>query len=476
MNRLFCLITLFSCLLSSLAAQESLGLHMDNYSGTDLMLWNPANATSSANKWDITLGSTHLFGFSDYAFLRNSSLFGLINDVELAQVIDARGNIPNDSDTRPLLIYDEDFGDKIFSTKLNVSGPAISLQINEKWRVGLFTRMRAHATAPDIPEPLGVFELNDARFVNFTLNLVPVSGAALYFFEFGGHVSTQLFDDWSIGGNIKAQIASEGFFLDSNTRTAIPFDPERISGLGISGGRGFFEDISLGTTNNTINSEEFSPFDNLDSGIGLGIDLGARITKETWSAGLSIIDFGFVRMRNNAELYTILNSFEELFFDDYLLISSPREALDQIVSDLGSDIFIDNGFSIGLPTGLVLQGSVKLNAALNLSGQFTQRIPLFNNSLARENSIAVVPHYSTKWLSLFTPITLYEYSQVRVGFAARIGFLTVGSDHLGTLFRDHDFRGSDLYVKLSVFPFSTNRSKKSKDNNKGKSSVKCYTF
>ena len=473
MKRLLYTLTIYFCLLSSALSQESLGLHMDKYSGTDLMFWNPSNMTSSANRWDITLGSAHIFGFSDYAFLRNSSLFDLTDDARLAQVIGARGAIPNDSENGVFLIYDEDFGDKTFSTKLTVSGPAVSFQVKENWRIGIFTKLRTHLTAPDIPENFGLFELNTARFVDGSLNLDPASGAGLYFFEFGGHVSTQLSDEWSIGGNIKAQIASEGFFLDSNANTTIPFDLESING---DANGSVLDNIDFGTTNNVINSEEFSPFDNLDSGFGLGIDLGARITKETWSAGLSIIDFGFVRMRNNVELYTIINSTQELFFDDYLLVTSLREALDQLAVDFDLNPFVDNGFTIGLPTGLVLQGSMKLNEDFNISGQFTQRIPVFNNSLARENSIAVAPHYSTKWLSVFAPITLYEYSRVRVGFAARIGILTVGSDHLGTLFRDHDFRGSDLYVKLSVIPFQLNSNKKSKGRRNGKSNVKCYEF
>jgi len=58
-------------------SQETLGFSFDKYSGTHLVELNPAFSSISANRWDFTLGSFHGFAFTDYGFLRSSSLLNL---------------------------------------------------------------------------------------------------------------------------------------------------------------------------------------------------------------------------------------------------------------------------------------------------------------------------------------------------------------------------------------------------------------
>ena len=83
-----------------------------------------------------------------------------------------------------------------------------------------------------------------------------------------------------------------------------------------------------------------------------------------------------------------------------------------------------------------------------------------------ENVVSVFPRYESKWFMFSLPISIYEYESVRVGTAMRIGFLTVGSDHLLSLFGKSDFRGSSFYAALKIIPFGKRGQSKSSERNR----------
>ncbi len=470
MKSLFRVLMLTVVVVCSAESQESIGLHSDVYSGTDLMLWNPANSVSSANRWDVTLGSAHLFGFTDYATISNTSLFSLNNSIRTGATVDSRSLIPDTPIDQPLVIFDTDFGDKRFSSNISLSGPALLISVGKRWKIGAFSKVRGHISAQSIPESLGIYELNDERFIDFELPLNPFTAAGMFWTELGGHVATRLNENWSAGLNFKYLLGSEGAFLKNRTNGTIAIDPENIASNGV------FINTSFGFTNTTIDSQNFRPFEEVDSGVGLGADIGVSYTIDNWSAGISLIDIGSIRFSQNHELYEIMTSDIQLDFDNYETITTARGLINQVVTDFENrDLSETNDFNIGLPTAFVLQGSYQIDRQINVTGQLVQRVPIGENSLQRENSIAITPHYSTKWISVFAPVTLYEYSKLRLGLAARFGILTMGSDHLGTLVRKHDFRGSDVYIKLSFAPIFTSDEKRAsrRARNKG---VECYSF
>lgn len=470
MKSLFRIIVLLFVSVLSVSSQESIGLHSDVYSGTDLMIWNPANSVNSAYHWDITLGSAHFFGFTDYATISNTSLSNLNNSARNAATIDGRSFIPENPGDQPLVIFDTDFGDKRASSNIQLSGPAVLFSVADKWKVGLFTKMRAHITAQSIPESLGIYELNDARFFDFALELEPFDLAGMFWTEIGGHFSRKINGNLSVGINVKYLLGSEGFFLNNNTSGTVDIDAESINSAGV------FINTTFGFTNNSINTESFMPFETIDSGRGVGTDIGVSYSIDNWSAGVSIIDIGSVKFTQSHELYRIMSSNIDIDIANYESITTPRGLLDQITSDFSvPDPSLNNDFSIGLPTALVLQGTYQFDRELAVSGQLVQRVPLSEHSLKRENSIAITPQYSTKWISVFTPVTIYEYSKLRLGLAARFGILTIGSDHLGTLFRKHNFRGSDVYIKLSFAPIFSSDEKRASRRSRNKG-VECYTF
>lgn len=474
LNRLlkccFILCTL-SLQTSFLQGQESLGLTLDRYSGVNLIDLNPAASSKSANRWDILLGSAHGFGFTDYGFLRKASLLNLARNLDEALVVEAQSVIPDTPFPTPLIIFDEDGGDKKASAHVEIWGPSVMFNVLPSLKIGVFTKAKANISSFNIPEALGFYELNEARYVDFELELEEAKGSSMYWQEIGLHASQQI-GPLSFGVNVKYLLGAEGFFIENRAFTSVSLDSIQLNT------ERFPVDLQFGLTNNTLNSGSFSPFSNIDSGVGLGFDLGITYQSDRLQLGISILDIGRVSFTQNTEIYRFGDQNTAIDLTVYEQISSTRDFLNQIVNDFEVEVDGVSDFKIGLPMALSLQGDLHLQDNYYVSATWTNRLNVFPNTLSRDNTLSVIPRYESKLLSAFLPITVYEYSRVRVGAAARFGFLTIGSDHIFSVFTNSDFRGSDIYVRLAFFPFGdqSRRSVKGRGKSKGGSNLGCYDF
>jgi len=470
-QKAICFSLIFSLYAYSAKSQESLGFSLDKYSGTHLIDLNPASSSISTHRWDFTLGSFHGFGYTDYGLLRTASLFNLSGKVEDAQVVESSVDIPDSNLGIPLIIFDEDGGNKKLSSHFEITGPSILFSLNPTIKIGLFTKARGNISSFNVPEALGFYELNNARFSDFQLSLSPTKASGMYWQEIGIHGSKQI-ENLSFGINLRYLLGAEGFFIDNRGKADLPFDINNLSVDGLP------VDLEFGFTNSTLNTENFSPFSNIDNGIGLGWDFGVTYQADRFRIGASILDIGRISFTQNNEIFRLGNQSTIVDLTNYDLLTSTRQFLDQVLLDFDVDYDRSSAFKIGLPTALSLQGDMHIMDNYYISATMTQRIPIFTNSLRRDNTLSVIPRYESKWLSAFLPITVYEYSRIRIGAAARFGFLTVGSDHIFSTITNSDFRGSDIYLKLSFFPFSnrTLSDRKNKKGNKGKGGLDCYTF
>lgn len=452
--------------------QESLGLSLDRFSGVNQIDLNPALSNRSPYSWDILLGSAHGFGFTDYGYLQTASLLNLQGRSRNAFVVEAQSTIPDPADvSSPLVIFDEDRGDKKVSAHLEIMGPSVLFSLTPTIKVGVFTKMKANISSFKVPEALGFYELNEARYVDFELELTSANMSAMYWSEIGIHASKQI-DALSFGINLKYLSGIEGFFIENGSFQTIPFDPLELNPLGVP------LDLQFGLTNNTLNDGSFSPFSGMGSGVGLGYDLGVTYERDGLTIGASILDIGRVSFTQNTEIYRLGNPSSIVDLANYDVLTSTRDFLDLVVNDFDVDVDTRSDFKVGLPTALSLQGDLHIQDNYYLSATLTNRLRVFPNSLSRDNTLSIIPRYESKWISAFLPITVYEYSRVRVGVAARFGFLTIGSDHIMSVFTNSDFRGSDIYIRLAVFPFGNQRERsvKSKGKGKGNSALGCYEF
>lgn len=440
------------------AAQVPSALSISPYASMDRIRLNPALGINSTYQWDATITGAHIFGSTDYGFIRSANLLNLSSKISDARIIDARSDIPETSDV-PVVIFDEDGGTKSFYLSGIINGPSFSLALSDDTRIGVFTNGRFHASSTSIPENFGFYELNQSFQTNVINSDRGVASFAAWM-EIGAHLSKRI-EELSFGVNIKILRANEGGYLNSQETASYDFVDSIINVANPP-------NIDLAFTNASINANSYESTIN---GSGIGLDVGVSYTSDFWSAGLSITDIGALRYKTNVEIYSteILSTLTEIRTQDYRSFDSLRELLDRFQND--QDIRPDNFgvFSVGLPTRLTLHGDYKYDEQISISGVINQRLPFFPNSLAANNSLVVTPRYETPIWSFYLPVTLLEYSSLRIGSAFRIGPLTVGTDHLSSVFFNSDFRGSDLYVNLKIYPFGSG-------GRDGKGSVLCPMF
>ena len=456
-------VKLWSIIISFLSsitclAQVPSSLSLSPYASIDRIRLNPALGINSAYKWDATIVGGHISTASDYTFLRSANLLNIISRSSDATIIDAISEIPETSDV-PVLIFDLDGGRKSFYLSGTIAGPSFSVGLGEDTRLGVFTNARVHASSTMIPENLGIYELNESYQTN-VINFDEGVASFASWLEIGAHLSKRI-DELSFGVNLKILRANEGGYINSKETTAYEF----IDSVIIINSA---PNVEMALTNSTINANTYRSTIN---GSGIGLDIGVAYNTDFLSAGISLNDIGVLRYKTNVEIYSreILSTLTDVRTQDYRSFENLRDLLDRFQNFQGISPDNFGVFSVGLPTRLTLYGDYLYDDKISISGVINQRLPIFANSLAANNSLVITPRYETDVWSYYLPITILEYSSFRIGSAFRIGPLTIGTDHLSSVFLNTDFNGSDLYFNLKIYPFNSTGTKGGKD-------VLCPTF
>ncbi|MDG2448646.1 MAG: DUF5723 family protein [Saprospiraceae bacterium] len=435
---------------SQLKGQASTGLYHGPNAGINGVFVNPASARSYPMLWDVNIASFSIFGHTDYVFVKETNLFHFVNNVNNLS------RLPLDPEVNPTapdrLFYD--FPLRAFTTKgsanLEINGPGVLYNL-ENLSVGLFSRLRAIGGSHSIPSSLSYFGVQSS-FVNIETISGKASASGLYWSEYGISLSTdQLIpiEELSIGINIKYNRAHQG----ANLKSFDEFSYNRLSSDSLIVFQPQFE---FGIT--SITADDPSP-SLAANGSGIGVDIGVSKTLSLGTINFSILDIGSVKVKN-AEVYTLQSS-QDLSIDTDAIqnAGSIRNQIIEIDQQISSQLdriqTIQSGsqFSIGLPTRIHLDFTYDFKKNRSVLLSIDQRVPIFSNSLEAENVVTIAPRYENKWWMLTTPISIYEYSKIRVGLAARIGLLTIGTDHLASLIGKSDFRGSSIYAGVRLFPF-----------------------
>lgn len=462
-------ICLYFSILSFLNAQSASGLYLGPYSGINGVLINPASSRSYPMKWDLNIASLNSFGYTDYILVKETNLFHLLRNLNNFQ------RLPLDPIADPAdpntLYYD--FPLEAFNTTasflLEVNGPGFLFN-SEKFSVGIYSRIRANGGSHSIPSSLSYFGIQSS-FTNTEIVSGKASASGLYWSEYGITLSSdQLLplEGISIGINIKYNRAHQGVFAKSFDE----FSYDRISNDSLILYQPQFE---FGITSVSADDPSLNLSNN---GSGFSTDFGISTSLPKGLLNFSILDIGVVSVKNG-EVYTLQSSQDLLIDTDAItnatnLRDQINEIDEQVSNQLDRITTIQSGnqFNIGLPTRIHLDYTYDFRNDRSILVSVDQRIPLFSNSLEAENVITLAPRYENKWWMITTPISIYEYSKIRVGLAARMGFLTIGTDHIASLIGKSDFRGSSFYAGLKFFPFWNTYNKNSSKSNRG-SNVIC---
>ncbi|GAB4496929.1 MAG: hypothetical protein OHK0019_29580 [Saprospiraceae bacterium] len=473
-------------------SQEQLGMRLERYAGIYSATLNPANTAFNPNNWEISLFSADIFLENNYAFLQKTSLQNALrNSDKIVAVNDTSAESPPARDAI-LLDYFNAKSRMRGVAQSRVTGPSFSFRFGENNVIGLVTAFRTQVSAYKIPKVLSYRTISDVP-VGQTIEIAPTGMQAMAWAEFGLHYSRRntdrdIYTAWGVTPRVL--LGFEGAFARSNSDlqyTDLPGDT-------VSFGNARW-DYGLTTGNFTDNSDSVGL---KVQGTGFGLDFGFAWSAPAdggdsdedyaWRLGVSLLDAGFIRFGKNAEQH-------QLNFDTTIAVTNsdfpPADNPHELIED-ASQAFLGNpaaslqkrSFAMGLPTALSVQLDAKVATHFYVSGLLVQRVKLLKNSLQRPNTLAIVPRFEHRWASFSLPVVLNDWRSLRLGLAARLGFLYLGTDNLGSFFKKEKLTGGDFYVglKINAFSFGSREGSGLRSSDGGsrgrqkRNKIKCYDF
>ncbi len=463
------------CFLSSVA-QEQLGLRTENYSGINSIFANPANNLTTPFQWDVNLGAIGLFIENNFGGYRNASVSDVLSNTGrlfLATDFPSDQQFPAGAVVFDFAALGEN---KFASAVTTITGPAILLNF-ENHSFGFFTNFRTMVSGFNIPAVLGYYDYQSVR-PGENYSVFPSSVAGMTWSEIGVNYlykSETNNGQIGLGINLKYLQGFESFFIRNNN--TLDVTKLELDALNFNNGA----NIDIGFTNSSIDDESL----NLQqSGTGFGLDIGLTFASFDYQdgsgikLGLSILDIGKIRFTENTETH-LIDIDTPFFFDPRNLndVTGFRDGLAQLNDELfgAPDIsLVGDTYEVWLPSAFSLQADLAIRENVYINATLVQRVPIGEISVERGNLFAVTPRYESRWVSAFLPVSLYNWQQLQVGAAARLAFITFGTENIGSFFGRKSLTGADFYAAIKFNPFQLGW--KNGGGSRKSKSVKCYEF
>lgn len=475
---LFCFL-LFSTFLLS---QEQLGLRLENYAGINGVVLNPASNLTNPLRVDINLTSVGFFVENNYMFIKNTNTPDLLKNRQDAEFYNGpdftENNLPPDS---YILDYFDDARKRNGTILTNIMGPSVAFKVGDQHSVGLFTAARQLFSTQDVPNEFSYYKyeaipLQEQFQVNeFVGTLISWSEIGLNY----AYKMPTIEGNFGLGVNLRFLQGYEGFYFKNDRSAGYTKEENNVVGFNEP-------QVSFGFTNSNL---DYNNFDLQKNGNGFAADIGAFFTWEDYEdsyilkLSAALIDFGFINFKQNAEAHQInVNDLVNVDADAYNNLPEGQEietatgifstqALGNSTASLQ-----ENNFSIALPAAFTLQADYAVAPNVFLNGTLVQRIPFGNIKSKRTNIFAVSPRFEHRWFAASLPLILYNWQDFRVGLNARLGYLIVGTDNLGSWMGKSDYSGTDIYGGLKINFSELNFGKKNASGRKRRQNgkVKCY--
>lgn len=473
-------ILLLTCMLFLMKshAQEMLGIANSNYAGTTGLMLNPSNFVENRLNLDINLLSFGVSLDQDFLYIPKDSLkfFGLGNIVDL---------IDNKSYYDKFLVNNKG---KQFNGNLHTvtKGLSATFHIKDHW-IGLSTNLRGGGTFDDVGGAIGKFAYekdglgyDPLHATTFTEDKLDVG--AMVWGELGVTYGHKLMDKgknylkgavtikrlWGYGA---AWVTNEKFKYDVNDDSTIFFfDAEA------NYGHAFDDDFGSNT-----------PYKELINGTGWGFDVGftyeyrpkyddfryemdgQRVEDPTANryklkVGLSLTDLGKIHFDKDAGKFNLTSNNAQWYGFDTVNFANTIDfdtTLSNIFYGDPNASYRANQFDMGLPHAISLQVDYNIYKNFYANATIIQRLRTKGNpQVVAANVIGITPRFEKDWVEVALPISVYQYENLRVGIALRLGSFFIGSDKLGGILGASNLGGMDFYTGLK---FSIGR-KKIKDS------------
>jgi hypothetical protein len=469
-----------------LNAQFQLGWRTDTYAGINSALVNPAAPGRTPYSWDLNLGEVSTFLANNYGYLRETSITQLLRNRDKDLDVFFARDLPSDlNPSDDVLVYDYFENNSYYGQQLNsILGPSFSVRVAPQTRIGVFTRWQTLFSGKGLDEDLGFYQW-DAIPSQQVFTLDKFRGAAASWTEVGLNISQSIFTnngELILGLSARRLWGQRAGYLISEEDFSLSKLPNTI---GLEG-----TDFSLeaGFTSNAANDDDFtdSPGRGWAADIGLiyRIDLGDDFYR--WEFGAAVLDIGSLLFKeselhrfNSDQLATTLT-------DSYNNLDT-EQGFSQAAAQLSEDVFGDNSisrvsdeFNLRLPTTISLQATYAFTEWAKVEANVLAGIAPGGASLTRNTTLALTPRIDRHWWGIGMPVSLYAMNDLRIGLAARLGPLFIGTDQLGAFTNSKQLSGGDFYVGVKFFPLGLNRNGSKKNKKRGRrrggKDVECYKF
>ena len=456
-------------LFAKVEAQNQFGLVTGNYSGLNSLKINPANICYQPISLDLNIIGGNANINNNHFYTTPTFLFGYDS---IAPII-ANRKFSESTVTKYDFIIRDDLQSKGYAfAGANIMGPSLLLSLSTKRTIAFTTALRSHASGTNVSgsTALALFEgptYSKLQNTNMQMQKTKLSFAS--WFEMGLSyaqvVSENLKYVHRIGGSLKMLLGTTGGYIYDKG-----FNAYNETGQDLQLKNANFSYAYAGPDNTSeITSNQLLSI----RGMGASIDLGYSIQQKDknsrgrnvcpnlfgytdvscgykWKAGISLLDIGAIKYYNNSFATDIYGGNSDWKNWGSVLKLNPRQIDSAFKTNISSrNISSSESFWIILPGAISAQFDYRISESIYLNSSIAQRItPSFSPSLARMNSIAIIPRFEKENVEISIPLVLNEYKSPNMGLAFRFKYILVGSDRFGETFGFKTMYGADFYVVL----------------------------
>lgn len=450
---------------NNLIAQEMLGIINSSFAGITGSVINPAVTVTSPYYIDINLVAGDFFVENNYVYIAKE-------DYRFSRFLSKNPEFPT-HEPGNMIIYDyyNKKNKKVFFSN-RLIGPSLAVTVG-KHSFGIITGARVVTSTKNVPYDIAKFAFERREFpplynVNYP-STNNIYNAELAWVENGFNYSYMIkqksLDYWAGGITVKDLRGYAGGYLYTTNVDYILNSQDSLIINNLTGEAGYSLPLDY-ETNKYIK-------DPLFRGKGLGIDIGIiyqkkkkevqeqslgklcnqNFTPYQYKIGVSLLDIGRVRFKQNAEKLV----FDNVSADVTDIINSRYTSVNDLTALLSNEFYGDpnelikgNEITIALPTALSIQSDVNFHKNWFVNGTLVLPLQISKSGLRRPSLFAITPRYETALFDISMPVSLFDWTKPRIGLSARFLWFFAGTEKLSGFFKYSDFTGLDFYFGAKI--------------------------
>jgi len=483
-----------------LVAQEMLGIVNSSYAGITGSVINPAVTVTSPFYLDINLLSGDIFAENNYIYLAKE-------EYRFSRFFSKNPDYPTHGADNSMIAYDYyNTKDKKAFANERFIGPSFAITVG-RHSFGIVTGARAFMSTKHVPYDVAKFaferfklppEATDLYNTPFTHDK-DIYNAEMAWAEVGFNYSYVFKQEsqeyWAAGITVKDLLGHSGGYMYSQNLDYQVFNEDSLMFNNLKAEAGYSLPLNYETN-------EYMK-DPLFRGKGLGVDLGVIYQKKKkevqpekvrklcsqnytpyqYKIGVSILDIGRIRFTQNAEKLVFDNvstSGSDILYAQYSSVRDFTNFLSEQFYHDTTTLIQGNEIKIALPTALSVQADVNFYKNWFINGTMVLPLQFSKSGLRRPSLFAVTPRYETALFDISMPVSLFDWTEPRIGLSARFLWFFAGTEKLSGFFHYKDFTGLDFYfgAKVSLLKGhcrnNTNRGNKRKGDNCGIEEYKMF--